>query len=106
MNRIRLVKLPCGFIAALLALGVLQATASPLDEAKVFDWWDNGIISAEEATEILDLLEEGNQEEACLLAQVYAQESCEEPPTPKGKSATSRKNMPKSPRRPLVAERR
>ena len=103
MNRIRLVKLPCGFIAALLALGVLQATASPLDEAKVFDWWDNGIISAEEATEILDLLEEGNQEEACLLAQVYAQESCEEPPTPKGKSATSRKNMPKSPRRPSLA---
>ena len=103
MNRIRLVKLPCGFITALLALGVLQATASPLNEAKVFDWWDNGIISAEEATEILDLLEEGNQEEACLLAQVYAQESCEEPPTPKGKSATSRKNMPKSPRRPSLA---
>lgn len=91
MNRIRLVKLPCGFITALLALGVLQATASPLDEAKVFDWWDNGIISAEEATEILDLLEEGNQEEACLLAQVYAQESCEKPP--------SQAARPKSPRR-------
>ena len=103
MNRTRLVKLPCRFITAAIALGVLQATASPLDEAKVFDWWDNGIITAEEATEILDLLEEGNQEEACLLAQVYAQESCEEPPTQKGKSATSRKNMPKSPRRPSLA---
>ena len=68
-----------------------QAAASPLDEAKVFDWWDNGIVTAEEATEILDLLEEGNQEEACLLAQVYAQESCEDPP--------SRVAQPKSPRR-------
>ena len=92
MNRIRLVKQPCRFIVAVtLALGVLQAAASPLDEAKVFDWWDNGIVTAEEATEILDLLEEGNQEEACLLAQVYAQESCEDPP--------SRVAQPKSPRR-------
>ena len=91
MNRKRLVKLPCGFITAAFALGVVQAAASPLDEAKVFDWWDNGIITAEEATEILDLLEEGNQEEACLLAQVYAQESCED--------ATSRTARPKSPRR-------
>ena len=98
MNRKRLIKLPCG-IAAALAIGVLQAVASPLDEAKVFDWWDNGVISAEEATEILDLLEEGNQEEACLLAQVYAQESCEDAPTRKDKSATSRAAQPKSPRR-------
>lgn len=65
--------------------------AAPLNESKVFDWWDNGIVTAEEATEILDLLEEGNQEEACLLAQVYAQESCEDPP--------SRVAQPKSPRR-------
>lgn len=91
MNRIRLVKRPCKFIATAIAIGVLQVAASALDEAKVFDWWDNGIITAEEATEILDLLEEGNQEEACLLAQVYAQESCEDPP--------SRVAQPKSPRR-------
>ena len=91
MNRIRLVKQPCKFIATAIAIGVLQVAASALDEAKVFDWWDNGIITAEEATEILDLLEEGNQEEACLLAQVYAQESCEDPP--------SRVAQPKSPRR-------
>ena len=95
MNRTRLVKLPCKFIATVLALGELQATAAPLDEAKVFDWWDNGIISAEEATEILDLLEEGNQEEACLLAQVYAQESCEKSPSQAARS--------KSPRRPSLA---
>lgn len=63
--------------AALFALaGVVLA--APLGESKVFDWWDNGIITAEEATEILDLLEEGNQEEACLLAQTYAQETCDE----------------------------
>ena len=94
MNRIRLVKQPCKFIATAIAIGVLQVAASALDEAKVFDWWDNGIITAEEATEILDLLEEGNQEEACLLAQVYAQESCEDPP--------SRVAQPKSPRRPSL----
>ena len=99
MNRTRLVKLPCRFIAAALTLGVLQAAASPLNEAKVFDWWDNGIVTAEEATEILDLLEEGNQEEACLLAQVYAQESCEKPPSQKVKAASSRAATPKSPRR-------
>ena len=94
MNRTRPVKPPCEFIAVTLFLGVLQATASPLDEAKVFDWWDNGIVTTEEATEILDLLEEGYQEEACLLAQVYAQESCEDPP--------SRVAQPKSPRRPSL----
>ena len=99
MNRIRPVKLPRGFFTIALALGALQATASPLDEAKVFDWWDNGIITPKEATEILDLLEEGNQEEACLLAQVYAQESCEESPTQKSKSATSQAARSKSPRR-------
>ena len=99
MNLTRFVKRPRGFIATVLTLGGLQAAASPLDEAKVFDWWDNGIVTAEEATEILDLLEEGNQEEACLLAQVYAQESCEDPPSQKGKSAPSRATRPRSPRR-------
>ena len=65
------------FVAALFALAG-DVIAAPLGESKVFDWWDNGIITAEEATEILDLLEEGNQEEACLLAQTYAQEPCDE----------------------------
>ena len=103
MNRTRLVKQPCRFIvAATLALGVLQAAASPVDEAKVFDWWDNGIITAEEATEILDLLEEGNQEEACLLAQVYAQESCEEPPSQAARPKSPRRTV-KAPTRPSLA---
>lgn len=103
MNRTRLVKQPRRFIVAVtLALGALQATASPLDEAKVFDWWDNGIITPEEATEILDLLEEGNQEEACLLAQVYAQESCEEPPSQAARPKSPRRTV-KAPTRPSLA---
>ena len=47
-----------------------------LDESQVFEWWDDGIIDSDEAREILDLLEEGNEQEACLLAEVYALESC------------------------------
>ena len=65
------------FAAALFALGG-GGFAAPLDETQVFEWWDSGIITAEEATEILDLLEEDNQEEACLLAQTYAQETCDD----------------------------
>ena len=52
------------------------AAETALSEAQVFEWWDNGIIDAEEAREILDLLEEGNTPEACILAEVYALESC------------------------------
>lgn len=82
--------------------------AAPLSESKVFDWWDNGIITAEEATEILDLLEEGNQEEACLLAQTYAQEPCDETASGKtragstlGKISSSKKST-KAPTRPSL----
>ena len=75
-------------MAALFALaGVVLA--APLGESKVFDWWDNGIITAEEATEILDLLEEGNQEEACLLAQTYAQEPCDETASSKTRAGST-----------------
>ncbi len=49
-----------------------------LSEAQVFEWWDNGIIDGEEAQEILDRLAEGNMEEACILAEVYALEKCPE----------------------------
>lgn len=54
----------------------LYALDRDLDQAQVFQWWDDGIISAEEASEMLDLLEEGNTHEACLLAEVYALEAC------------------------------
>lgn len=65
---------------ALIPLLLLAFTAprAAVTEAQVFDWWDAGIITPEQAQEFLDLLEEGNTEEACLLAEVYAQERCEE----------------------------
>ena len=95
------------FAAALFALaGVVLA--APLSESKVFDWWDNGIITAEEATEILDLLEEGNQEEACLLAQTYAQEPCDETASSKARAGStlgkisSGKKSAKAPTRPSL----
>lgn len=50
--------------------------AAPITETQVFDWWDDGIISPEEAQEILDQLQEGNLRDACLLAEVYALENC------------------------------
>ncbi len=52
------------------------AASQSLDEAKVFEWWDSGVIDGDEAREILDLIEEGNLQEACMLAEVYALESC------------------------------
>ncbi len=95
------------FVAALFALGGV-VLAAPLSESKVFDWWDNGIITAEEATEILDLLEEGNQEEACLLAQTYAQETCDETAGGKTRAGStlgkisSGKKSAKAPTRPSL----
>ena len=56
-------------------LGFAQADP-PISEAKVFEWWDNGMIDGDEAREILDLLEENNSQEACMLAEVYALEGC------------------------------
>lgn len=67
--------------AVLTGLGVAAAEPA-LNEAKVFEWWDDGIIDGDEAREILDQLETGNTQEACLLATVYALESCEEESAP------------------------
>ena len=70
------------YLPAFLILFALNSTpayadsAHGLTEAQVFEWWDDGIIDADEAREILDLLEEGNEQEACMLAEVYALESC------------------------------
>ena len=54
-------------------------SAPPFDEAQVFEWWDDGIITPEQADEIFSRLEEENYDEACLLAEVYAQEPCAAP---------------------------
>jgi len=55
-------------------------SAPPFDEAQVFEWWDDGIITSEQADEILSRLEEEHYDEACLLAEVYAQEPCANSP--------------------------
>ena len=49
---------------------------APFDVSQVFEWWDDGIITPAEADEIFSKLEEENYSEACLLAEVYAQEPC------------------------------
>lgn len=64
-------------ILFLLIFCPLMAWAE-ITESQVFEWWDDGIITAEEADEMLSLLEEGNEAEACVLAEVYAQEVCGE----------------------------
>lgn len=51
--------------------------SAELSEAQIFEWWDDGTIEAEEANEMLSLLDEGNAQEACALAEIYASEPCE-----------------------------
>lgn len=60
-----------------------------LSEAQIFEWWDDGTIEAEEANEMLSLLDEGNAQEACALAEIYVSEPCE-------MKAASRKRTPKA----------
>lgn len=85
-------------VSIITAILVIVGKSHALNEASVFEWWDDGLISAEEATEMLNLLEEGNQEEACLLAEAFSLESCtsEKPenqePTPKSRRRNSPKN--------------
>lgn len=58
------------------AIHAQESTTAPFSNAQVFEWWDDGIITSEEADEIFTRLEEENYNEACLLAEVYAQEPC------------------------------
>lgn len=83
------------------AFCLFSGFALALDEAAVFKWWDDGLISAEEATEMLNLLEEGNQEEACLLAETYSLEDCQPQQEP-----TVSQNSAKSQRPPRLIDRR
>ena len=94
-------------LSAVLAAGVsptrAEDTGEPaLGEAKVFEWWDDGIIDGDEAREILDLLEVGNVQEACMLAEVYALESCDsgvaEPGPPKARKRSRRQAKENRPR--------
>ena len=61
----------------LLLTQSLFASIQTLTESQVFEWWDDGIVSAEEAQEMLNLLQEDNAHEACVLAEIYALENCE-----------------------------
>ncbi|MBR5412086.1 MAG: hypothetical protein IK114_03455 [Fibrobacter sp.] len=84
----------------ILANTIPAAMVNNLDEAQVFEWWDDGIIDGDEAREILDLLEEGNTLEACILAEVYALESCA------SESSVIPKEMPPKPtKRPKLKQR-
>ena len=76
MNRILLFFALIIFATAQANAKESSTTAPPLDAAQVFEWWDDGIITPEEAAEIFTRLEEENYDEACLLAEVYAQEPC------------------------------
>ena len=76
MNRILLFFALVIFTIAQANAKESSTTAPPLDAAQVFEWWDDGIITPEEAAEIFTRLEEENYDEACLLAEVYAQEPC------------------------------
>ncbi|SHK49174.1 hypothetical protein [Fibrobacter sp. UWB12] len=96
MNRILLIFALAIFAIAQAYAEETSTIAPPLDAAQVFEWWDDGIITPAEADEIFSRLEEENYDEACLLAEVYAQEPCanfnkttEKKPRKKRKSKTA-----------------
>ena len=91
-------KLRAVALAALLgmAAALLPAHSAELTEAKIFEWWDDGTIEAKEANEMLELMDEGNMQEACALAEIYANEPCgtesaDGAPASKTETATSTK---------------
>lgn len=67
------------------------ALGASLTEAQIFEWWDSGLVSPEEAQEMLDLVQEGNEREACFLAEIYALETCEIQMAPKEKTPAKKK---------------
>lgn len=60
----------------LFALAFTAVQAADVTEAQVFEWWDDGTIEAEEANEMLSLIDEGKIQEVCALAEIYANEPC------------------------------
>lgn len=80
----------------LTAFFIAVGLAHALEESKVFEWWDDGLITADEASEMLNLLEEGNQEEACLLAEAFSLEECriDSAPVKRAKTKTVKRKRP------------
>ena len=60
----------------LVALAFTPVQAADVTEAQVFEWWDDGTVEAEEANEMLSLIDEGKIQEVCALAEIYANEPC------------------------------
>lgn len=75
-----------------------ESAQPPFDAAQVFEWWDDGLITAEQADEIFSRLEEDNYDEACLLAEVYAQEPCQikKEKRPHNKRKHKKENVPRA----------
>ena len=101
------------FLLSIAVSFTFATESTSLDESQVFEWWDDGIIDSDEAREILDLLEEGNNQEACILAEVYALESCaseeiappkstDSPKLPKAKKRKNAKKTDKQQERPSL----
>lgn len=68
----------CWLSAFSFSMAQSQKPSINISEHDIFYWWDEGVITPEQANEMLILLEEDNQSELCILAQVYAQETCQE----------------------------
>lgn len=79
----------------LAATALCHGITTTVEEADVFEWWDDGIISQDEAEDILALIDEGNQQEACILAEIYAQESCKSDDKDASKSDSSKRAVTK-----------
>lgn len=69
-------KLLTALAIRLFALAFTAVQAADVTEAQVFEWWDDGTIEAEEANEMLSLIDEGKIQEVCALAEIYANEPC------------------------------
>ena len=89
---------------AVVAVLVRMVPAAEVTEAQVFEWWDDGTIEAGEANELLGLIDDGNMQEACALAEIYVNEPCEMMATddggaskmPAARKSSGRKRPPKS----------
>ena len=67
----------CGlaWVRTAFAACTLAISAWGISESEIFELWDEGLILPEEASEIILLLEDGNEEEAEMLARVYGIET-------------------------------
>lgn len=61
-----------------LALAVLASSAfAELTAEQVFWWWDDGLIEASDASDLLELIEDDDEDAACEMAEALGLEHCE-----------------------------